>query len=156
MPDSSLATQSENLSIPFQEGDMEILQEHLERALENQNSIPETDLAPFYRMLQSQIFLSAAHKEPVKFTCTLSVQLEVSFDFFIEEDGSGFHGFSPCMDGLHIDGATPKETFNLLCQGFWTYLRSLRHHNHALRPGPNLKIKANRKLSIDSDRIPIS
>ena len=89
-------------------------------------------------------------KKPLKVTLKLSVNHEIAFDMFVEEDEPGFHGFVPCMKGLHVDGKTIQETLRLILEGLQVYVGSLKLHGHALSSGPGLELKAHQQLDLET------
>ena len=69
---------------------------------------------------------------------TLTITLKISA--VIEPDEGGYHGYCPALRGLHVDGATQKETLNNLKDAITVYLTSLSKHGDPLPIGPDLMV----------------
>ena len=59
----------------------------------------------------------------------------------IEPDEDGFHGYTPGLRGLHVDGKTEAETLQNAREAIEVYLCSIASHGEPLPVGPDLTVK---------------
>ena len=67
--------------------------------------------------------------------------VEIFVAIVIEEDGDGFHAYTPALKGLHVDGTTEDEAMERAKQAVDVYLESLLKHGEGLTEGPGLIVR---------------
>ena len=64
-----------------------------------------------------------------------AVPYSLNIAVHIEEDGPGFHAFTPGLKGLHADGNTPDEAYRNACDLIPGYLDMLRQDGRPIPEG---------------------
>lgn len=67
--------------------------------------------------------------------------VEIFVAIVVEEDGDGFHAYTPALKGLHVDGSTQDEATERARKAIDVYLESLLKHGEGLTEGPGLIVR---------------
>ena len=75
------------------------------------------------------------------------VNVTVTTDVFVEQDGDGFHGYVPALKGLHVDGMTVTETLQAVGEAMECYLESIAKHDDPLPGGIEINFEEREQVT---------
>ena len=68
-------------------------------------------------------------------------QDELYIAIVVDQDGEAFYAYTPGLQGIHVNGATPNEAFKRAQECAVAYLESLNRHKERLVEGPGVMIR---------------
>ena len=76
------------------------------------------------------------------------VAVTVKTEVVVEPDGDGFHGYTPALKGLYVEGTTVSETFSALREAVECYLESIAKHSDPLPEGVEIEVEESERMTL--------